>query len=209
MPGPDAVACGSENPDTSVNPATPSGSWLDSGKLAIVRSVNGARDALVAVLRAILFRPLPSPGAADIRRILVFRIGNIGDVVAATPVLAAIRRRFPKSHICLLTSPGSEGAPGARELIRPGGLVDELVVYYQSDIATWRSRRQWLRTLRDGRFDLFIELSNILAPFTQVMRSISMARIAGCRYAVGFQVAPVSWFPRAQALHVPFERETD
>ena len=26
---------------------------------------------------------------------------------------------------------------------------------------------------------------------------------------MGFQVAPVSWFPRAQALHVPFEREAD
>jgi ADP-heptose:LPS heptosyltransferase len=85
--------------------------------------------------------------------------------------------------------------------------VDSLIVYHQSDIATWAGRKQLLTKLRNERFDLFIELSNIIAPFRQVMQSLVLARWAGCRYAVGFRVGLNRWFPRTQALHIPFEQE--
>ena len=184
--------------------------WLDSGRLAVVEAVNGSRDLFVETLRRLAFRRLPlSGGEASIRRILVFRIGNVGDIVAATPALGAIRRRFANSYISLLTSPGAPGAPGARELIRPGGLVDSLMVYHKPDIATWAGRKRLLKTIRSQRFDLFIELSNILAPFRQVLQSMMLARLAGCRYAAGFQVGASLWFPRTQALHVAFRQESD
>ena len=184
--------------------------WIDSGRLAVVGAINGARDLLVETLRRLAFRRLPPPGdEAPIRRILAFRIGNVGDIVAATPTLGAIRRRFPQAYISLLTSPGIQGALGARELIPPGSLVDALIIYHKSDIATWAGRKRLLHTLRSGHFDLFIELSNILAPFRQVMQSMMLARLAGCRYAAGFQVAATRWFPRTQALYVPFQHESD
>jgi len=184
--------------------------WQVSGKLGAAGLVNGARDLLVETLRALAFRSLALPGDEDsIRRILVFRVGNIGDIVAATPTLGAIRQRFSNSYISLLTSPGAQGAPGAQELIRPGTLVDSLMVYHKSDISTWGGRKRLLRRVRSERFDLFIELSNVLAPFRQVMQSMMLARLAGCRYAAGFQVCASRWFPRTQALHVPFERESD
>ena len=183
---------------------------LDRWKLALAGMVDGATGLLIAMLRGIAFRRLKLPrDESSIRRILVFRIGNVGDIVAATPTLSAIRRRFPNAYICLLTSPGVQGAPGARELIRPGDLVDSLMVYYQSEIATWTGRKRWLRTIRSERFDLFIELSNILAPFRQVIRSILLAWFAGCRYAIGLRVGACQWFARTQALHVPFAKESD
>jgi heptosyltransferase-1 len=165
---------------------------------------------VVETLRRLMFRKLELPGDENsIRRILIFRIGSVGDVVAAIPTLGAIRRRFPNAHICLLTSPGGQGAPGAQELIRPGSLVDSLVVYHQPDISTWGGRKRLARKVRSGQFDLYIEIPDVLAPFRRTMQSMMLARIAGCRYAVGFQMGGSRRFSRTQALHGTFQRESD
>jgi len=183
--------------------------WRESGKLRAVATLDAAVAMVVEVLRRLLFKPLAPRPDQDPGRILVFRIGNVGDVVAATPVLSAIRLRFPKAHIALLTSPGMPGALGAQELIRPGSLVDSLIVYHNPDISTWTGRWRLIQRIRSQRFELFIELSNIVAPFRQVMQSMLLARLAGCRHAIGFQVAPSRRFPRVQALHIPFPRESE
>jgi len=58
-----------------------------------------------------------------IRRILVIRIGGIGDVVTTTPALRALRALFPKAHIALMVI-----APGD-EIIRGAPWVDEFIIY--------------------------------------------------------------------------------
>src|SRR5215471_11548330 len=101
------------------------GTWLDKARLHLIRIVAGSIATLVEAMRQLAFQPLQLPAdESSIHRILVFRIGNVGDVVAAVPALDAIRQRFPQAHIALLTSPGVHGAPGARELIREGSVVD-------------------------------------------------------------------------------------
>ena len=189
---------------------TGSRTWVDSAKLAVVRLADGFNALLVEMLHRLLFRKLRLPGdETSIRRILIFRIGNVGDIVAATPTIGTIRRRFPHAHICLLTSPGAKESPGARELVVPGSLVDALIVYYRSDILTWRGRKQLMHRIRSQRFDLFIDLSNVLAPSRKVIGSMVLARIAGCRYAAGFLITPLRWFARTQALRRSFRQESD
>lgn len=183
--------------------------WKDRSALALIRLVDGAFAAPATLLQRLLFRRLRLPhNETELRRILVFRIGAVGDVAAAVPVLHAIRRRFPHAHITLLTSPGRKGAPGAPDLIGPGDIVNELLVYHTADIATWAGRRALLGRVRQGRFDLFVEMSNIIAPFRQILQSIFLARLAGCRYAAGIQAAPTRIFPRTQALHILFPNES-
>jgi heptosyltransferase-2 len=58
-----------------------------------------------------------------IRRILVIRIGGIGDVVTATPALRALRNRFPNAHISLMVT-----APG-EQIISGSPWVDEFIIY--------------------------------------------------------------------------------
>ena len=156
-----------------MQPETQPEALLDKVKLLVVSAVDQVFSFLVESLRSILFgfRRLPA-NDNQIERILIFRIGNVGDVAAAVPTLDAIRRRFPNAQISLLTSPGMAGAPGAKELLVPGSVVDSLIVYHNTDIATWTGRRRLIRRIREDRFDLFIELSNILAPFRQVMQSM-------------------------------------
>jgi len=183
---------------------------MERAKLGVLAIRGRAIRLVVETLCRLMFRKLDlSRDEGSIRRILILRNGSVGDIVAAIPTLDAIRRRFPHAHICLLTSPGTKGAPGAQELIRPGSLVDSLMVYYHSDIASWQARKRLALRARRGQFDLYIEIPDVLSPFPRTMQSMMLARVAGCRYAIGFQVAGSRRFSRTQALHGPFERESD
>ena len=42
------------------------------------------------------------------QRILVIKLGYIGDVLISTPVLAAVRAAFPKAFLSMLVNSGTE-----------------------------------------------------------------------------------------------------
>jgi len=49
---------------------------------------------------------------AEVRRLLVMRLDNIGDVVMTGPVLRALKENLPRASITLMASPGGkEAAP--------------------------------------------------------------------------------------------------
>lgn len=58
----------------------------------------------------------------DLRRLLVVRLDNLGDLVMLGPALRALRQRFPAAHLTLMASPG--GSPASALL--PG--LDEVMV---------------------------------------------------------------------------------
>lgn len=152
-----------------------------------------------------MWLPLARPA---FQRILIFRIGNIGDVLVTVPVLDAIRARFRDVHIALLTSPGRPGAPGAEEVLPRQTLFDELLIYHTPEVQEWRGRIRLLRRLRRGRFDVFIELSNQLSTTRDELRNMMFARFTGCRLAMGFDVSQVPFFLRDQALHISQAQES-
>lgn len=85
-------------------------------------------------------------------RILVVKLGALGDVVLAAGPFAAIRRRHPRAHIVLLT-----GAAYA-DFLRPSGWFDE--IWTDDRPRLWCVNR-WLALrarLRAGRFDRVYDL---------------------------------------------------
>jgi ADP-heptose:LPS heptosyltransferase len=58
----------------------------------------------------------------DFKRILIIKWGALGDLVASTPAIKAVRDNYPEANIILLTN------PLMKQLIPPGFLVDEHVV---------------------------------------------------------------------------------
>ncbi|MFN3329767.1 MAG: glycosyltransferase family 9 protein, partial [Pyrinomonadaceae bacterium] len=61
-------------------------------------------------------------------KILVYRIGSIGDTVVALPALWAIRKSFPEARITYLTNGNASGSSVASSLL-PKEVYDELIVY--------------------------------------------------------------------------------
>ena len=135
-------------------------------------------DAVSLLLRPFLSR---KRAEREIRNILVMEPWHIGDVVLATPVLRALRSRFPDAGISLL------GKQHAEELLRHSGLVDEVIVFdlpwtaKSGKYAPGRYDRdaihRLLGELRSRQFDLTIDArmdlrSNYLTWLTRAPRRI-------------------------------------
>ena len=69
--------------------------------------------------------------ALSTKRIVVFRIGSIGDTVVALPGFHAVRQAFPDAHITLLTNvpTSSKAAPLMMVLGHDSGFIDDVIDY--------------------------------------------------------------------------------
>lgn len=106
---------------------------------------------------------------SDLRRLLIVKPSSLGDVVHALPTLAALRRRFPSSKLVWLVK--REWA----EVLEGNPDLDEV-------LAVDLSARGWpaaIRAVREGRFDLVMDLQGLL-------RSAVLGWASGSAVRVGF-----------------------
>ncbi|MBE0660734.1 MAG: lipopolysaccharide heptosyltransferase II [Bryobacteraceae bacterium] len=88
-------------------------------------------------------------------RLLVRATNWVGDAVMSLPALAALRRRFPDSHIAILARPWVAG------LYRHEPFADEIIPYQPAKrLQGLRDRRATANSLRAMKFDCAILLQN-------------------------------------------------
>jgi lipopolysaccharide heptosyltransferase I len=114
-------------------------------------------------------------------RILIVKLGAIGDVVHALPALAALRRSMPEARIAWAIEQG-----GAAKLLRGCALLDELI---ELDLRGWRKSlmnietqtaiRKAMAGLRNARFDLSLDFQGLL-------KSAMVSRLARIPRRIGF-----------------------
>lgn len=87
--------------------------------------------------------------AANIKRVLIFRLGSLGDTVVALPALHLVARAFPHAERRLLTNfPVNSKAAPAADILEHTGLVQS---YFQYPVGTRDPRtllKLWLQLLR-------------------------------------------------------------
>ncbi len=144
--------------------------------------------------------PVPSP------RILVIRRDNIGDLVCTTPLLRALRQRFPDGWLAALVN--SYNAP----VLAGNPDLDEVAVYTKAKHrgpgetlpgVLWRRARMMLR-LRAARIDDVIIATPSPQPRTlRLARWLRPGRIIGFGDLPGLDVAlPVAGVPMTEAEDV-------
>jgi lipopolysaccharide heptosyltransferase I len=113
-------------------------------------------------------------------RILIVKLGSIGDIVHTLPSLAAIRRALPNAEISWVVERRSA------EILRDNPLLDRLIEVDTKALRrglvsgeTLRAPRQQLRQLRASAFDLALDFQGLL-------KSASIARLSGARRIFGF-----------------------
>jgi len=115
-------------------------------------------------------------------RILIMKLGAIGDVVLAVPSFRAIRKRFPKSHVTLLVGRDSF------ELVQYSPYLNDIVVYDPKRKDKRGSRRLQLASeLRRRGFDQVIDLQN-----NRTSQLLSYLSLAPKRF--GFDRGPFRFF---------------
>lgn len=102
--------------------------------------------------------------------ILVIKLRYIGDVLLATPVLRALRGRFPSVRLTMLVNRGTE------DVLRRNPDLDEVLTLERMDLA---GQLRFASELRRRAFDCVIDL-------TDADRSAILAWLAGAPVRIGF-----------------------
>lgn len=163
-------------------------------KLKTVGFLTFSFNLLLAVFRFFLF----NVRSRDPKKILIFKIGNIGDTVCALPVMLAFRKKYKNSHITLLTSPGPQNRPGAKEILPKNSIFNDVITYYTEDIDTLRKKMIFIKSLKKLKPDLFIQIPDDLAGFSTLLRNMFFAKIIGSKNAIGFTVRTLRLFKNTQ-----------
>ena len=139
----------------------------------------------------------------DPKRIAIFRMGHIGDMVVAMPALWTVRRRFPSAHIVFMNQEHEKGklAQGL-ELLPRGSLYDSNFAYRlgaggvsKLDIV------KALVSLRLMRIDMLVYIPSDRTP-AQVKRDRIFFRLAGIKRIVGMR--GILDFSKPVASPLPF-----
>jgi lipopolysaccharide heptosyltransferase I len=113
-------------------------------------------------------------------RILIVKLGSIGDIVHTLPSLAAIRRALPRAAISWVVE------KRAAEILRDNPLLKSLIEVDTKALRRWPSSgetlqapRQQLRRLRASSFDSALDFQGLL-------KSATIARLSGATRIYGF-----------------------
>lgn len=134
-------------------------------------------------------------------RILIVKLGSIGDIVHTLPALAAIRKGLPQAEISWVVERSTS------EILRDNPLLDHLIEVDTKALRrglmsgeTLRAPRQQLRRLRASAFDVALDFQGLL-------KSASIARLSGARRVFGYSREglrePASAFLLTKKVHVP------
>src|SRR5258705_7583140 len=138
------------------------------------------------------------------RKILIVRLRLIGDVVLTTPLLRALRRRYPGAQLTYLVE------PAAAPIVRDNPHIDHLfIVARRRGLARVRDDVTIARQLRRERFDVAIDLHG--GP-----RAAWFAWASGAPMRIGYAIAGRAWMythaidrPRAEAPRTSVVNQSD
>jgi len=151
----------------------------------------------------------------NLKRILVIRFSSIGDIILTTPVLAALKKRYPQASIDFLV------IDAFKDAISGNPNIDDLILFnkdaYQGICGIYR----YSRKLKTTGYDLVIDLhskirSRLLTLFTgartlryrkrSLWKSL-LVRLRMIRYHVDDTIVR-SYFKPLEKLHVYYTGET-
>jgi ADP-heptose:LPS heptosyltransferase len=114
-------------------------------------------------------------------RILLVRLRLLGDVALTTPVIRAVRRRFPNAHVSYLVE------PAAAPIVAGNPHLNEVIVTpRRSGFARITDDLALARQLRRGRFDVAIDLHG--GP-----RACWLTWLSRAPMRIGYTIAGRSW----------------
>jgi ADP-heptose:LPS heptosyltransferase len=137
-------------------------------------------------------------------RFLVIRRDNIGDLVCTTPLIAALRERYPEGHIAALVNTYN------RAVLAGNPDVDAVYAYEKgkhrgagrSILAVYADRLRMVLALRREKFDYAI-----LATPGFAAHALRLATLAGARHVLGY-VEPGKAHPRLD-MTLPYDRSAE
>ena len=122
----------------------------------------------------------------DVHRILIYRIGNLGDIICTIPAMVAIRRRFPTAWIGLLTNKAIGGNPDPEAILEGNDFLDTIITYNPRQIKNFQYLRSLMAQIRKLKPELLVYFSLSKTTRRRLLRDWLFFKMAGCRKLIGF-----------------------
>ena len=95
----------------------------------------------------------------DVKRILIIKLRNIGDVLLTVPAIRAVRERYPNAYIAVLVNRGTE------EMLTGNPLINEVITYDRSIKSLHFFKKlvkeaAFLMFIREKKFDMVVDLTS-------------------------------------------------
>ena len=186
---------------------------VETAAAAVFKKYRGKRRIIVRLIELFLTpvawfsRRQLNTGLDEVRRILVFEPGSLGDIVMLTPFLRSLRSGFPLAHISILCRSayanlnknyGSISQASIETLILRQGLADELIPIpipwlvavspwkrYNPFSLRWPAFVQRLLRLRHRHFDLAFAGGRTDIRYNLVLWLVGAQRRIGYGFAGG------------------------
>lgn len=130
-------------------------------------------------------------GKSDIKKILVYRIGHLGDTLVAMPAFWSIRTEYPNAKMTLLTNV-NEDNPNfvmAKGVLPENGLFDEILTYVlaKEKLGQFFEYSKLLLKIKKRKFDVVVYLTTRNRNLSQIRRDVKFFRLAGIKKIVGVE----------------------
>lgn len=134
--------------------------------------------------RAVSF-PIPQDNSlSQARKILIYRLGSLGDTLIALPAFHKVRQSWPQAQISLLTNkPISPKAVTPEAVLQNTGLVDRYL-FYPSESRSFAVLTQLMHDLRNEQFDCVVRI-NAWRGRLRDLRDRIFFRLSGVNRQVG------------------------
>lgn len=149
-------------------------------------------------------------GPDNIKTILLFRTGNLGDIVCSIPAFKAVRKKFPSSRIILLTHIEQifDNTQTLTSLIGDN-IFNEIIYYKREDLKNLGKLGLLVNRIKRYRVDVMIYLSQYDVTFFKLLRDMLFFYFSGCKKLYGFKLNKHRIFRIAQRYYRKFDCENE
>lgn len=163
--------------------------------LFLAHRVLQLQNIILSIARFLIYKVKP----AEVKKILVFRTGSLGDSLCAIPAIISIKKKYPDAEIDIITNAGKANLAGLHLLLQKD-VYREIIDYYGLP------KRKLFLLLQKHQYDLIIQLPQVDASFYTLLRDLIIFRAIAPR-GFGWCKSQIKCFRRLQARYVQFPNE--
>ena len=125
----------------------------------------------------------------EFRRVVVYRIGSLGDTLVVLPAFHLVRKVFAEAHITLLTNfPVNAKAAPMEAILRNTNLYDD-ILRYPTSVRGVSKLMELRKTLEDGRYDCLIYLTEPKGGILTSLRDFLFFQLSGIHRIIGLPLS--------------------
>ena len=145
---------------------------------------------------------------SQFKRVVVYRIGSLGDTLVVLPAFHLIRRIFPEAHITLLTNvPVNAKAAPMEAILHNTNLYND-ILRYPTSLRGVSKLLELRKTLEDGRYDCLIYLTEPKGGILTSIRDYLFFQLCGIHRIIGLPLTRRTLRPVPVAGSDRFTSET-